>query len=57
MQIKHAGQFEWRPAGYDMGAFDYAWTEAGEEHDLIAVEDAVVYVASEKPIHAVAEPA
>lgn len=107
MQIKHAGQFEWRPAGYDRGerallrtapgggrtsilrlaagaksprhrheagedvlvlsgkitlggvimvAGDYAWTEAGEEHDLVAVEDAVVYVASEKPIRVVAEP-
>ena len=42
--------------GVLMGAGDYAWTDAGEEHDLIAVEDAMVYVASERPIHVVEEP-
>lgn len=106
MLIKHAGQLEWRFAGYErgeravlrtapgggrtsilrlqagaksprhrheasedvlvlsgritlggveLGPRDYAWTAAGEEHDLIAVEDSVVYVASERPIHAVEE--
>ena len=41
--------------GVAMGPGDYAWTAAGEEHDLVAVEDAVVYVASERPIHIVEE--
>ena len=39
--------------GVKMGPGDYAWTDAGEEHDLIAVDDAVVYVASERPIRVV----
>ncbi|MEO5699745.1 MAG: cupin domain-containing protein [Casimicrobiaceae bacterium] len=28
---------------------DYLFTEPGEEHDVVALEDAVIYVASEKP--------
>jgi quercetin dioxygenase-like cupin family protein len=29
---------------------DYAYTSAGETHDLVALEDALVYVSSEKGI-------
>jgi len=36
--------------GHSLAAGDYLYTEAGEEHDVVAVEDSVFYVASEKPI-------
>lgn len=101
MLVKHAGEYEWKAAGYDgaeravlrmsadngrtamvrlkagatgprhrhlagedvlvisgrivlggvvMGPGDYSWTEAGEEHELLALEDSVIYVASDKPV-------
>ncbi len=37
-------------AGHTLAAGDYLFTEAGEEHDVVALEDSVFYVASEKPI-------
>lgn len=40
--------------GTVMGPGDYAWTEAGEEHALTAIEDSVIYVASDQPITLVA---
>jgi quercetin dioxygenase-like cupin family protein len=36
--------------GFTLEAGDYLYTEAGEEHDLVALEDSVIYVASEKPV-------
>jgi len=36
--------------GATLTAGDYSYTEAGEEHDLMALEDSVIYVSSEKPI-------
>ena len=39
-----------RLGGHDLGPGDYLYTEAGEEHDVVALEDAVFYVASEKPV-------
>lgn len=32
----------------EMERNDYLYTEPGEEHDVVALEDAVIYVASEK---------
>jgi quercetin dioxygenase-like cupin family protein len=37
--------------GFVLGAGDYLFTDAGEEHDLVAIEDSVIYVASERPVH------
>lgn len=31
-------------------AGDYLYTEAGEEHDLLALEDAVIYASTDKPV-------
>ena len=36
--------------GHPLGPGDYLFTEAGEEHDVVAVEDSVFYVASDKPV-------
>jgi quercetin dioxygenase-like cupin family protein len=36
--------------GATLTAGDYIYTEAGEEHDLLALEDSVIYVSSEKPV-------
>ena len=32
--------------GFVMSAGDYLYTEAGEEHDLIALEDSVIYAST-----------
>ncbi len=37
-----------RIAGVDLDAGDYLFTESGEEHDVVAVTDAVIFVSSEK---------
>jgi ABC-type transport system substrate-binding protein len=34
----------------ELTAGDYIYTEAGEVHDLLAIEDSVIYVSSEKPV-------
>ncbi|MGH6610121.1 MAG: cupin domain-containing protein [Burkholderiaceae bacterium] len=34
--------------GVEMAQGDYLFTEAGEEHDVIAVSDAVIFVSSQK---------
>lgn len=36
--------------GATLGPGDYSYTDAGEEHDLLALEDSVIYVSSDKPI-------
>ena len=36
--------------GSTLGPGDYIYTEAGEVHDLHALEDSVIYVSSEKPV-------
>ncbi len=36
--------------GTRMEAGDYAFTEAGEEHDVVGVTDAVIFVSSQKPV-------
>ena len=35
-------------SGVEMRAGDYLYTEAGEEHDVVAVTDAVIFVSSQK---------
>ncbi|MGC4403932.1 cupin domain-containing protein [Methyloversatilis sp. MC4-4] len=35
--------------GVDLEAGDYLHTEAGEEHDVVALSDAVIFVSSQKP--------
>ncbi len=42
-------------SGHVLGAGDYLYTEAGEEHDLLAIEDSMFYVASNKPVHVTAK--
>ncbi|MFO1280908.1 MAG: cupin domain-containing protein [Burkholderiales bacterium] len=42
-----AGQV--RIGGVDLVAGDYLYTEAGEEHDVVAVTDATIFVSSQKP--------
>jgi quercetin dioxygenase-like cupin family protein len=37
-------------AGETLAAGDYSFTEAGEEHDLMALEDSVIFVTSDKAI-------
>ena len=37
-------------AGHVLGAGDYLYTEAGEEHSLVALEDSVIYASTERPI-------
>jgi len=39
--------------GVEMRAGDYLYTEAGEEHDVIGVTDAVIFVSSQKATPAV----
>ncbi|MEO5764813.1 MAG: cupin domain-containing protein [Casimicrobiaceae bacterium] len=34
--------------GAELGAGDYLFTEPGEEHDVVAVTDAVIFVSSQK---------
>jgi quercetin dioxygenase-like cupin family protein len=36
--------------GETLTAGDYSFTDAGEEHDLLAVEDSVIFVTSERPV-------
>jgi quercetin dioxygenase-like cupin family protein len=36
--------------GQVLQAGDYMYTEAGEEHDLIALEDSVIYASTDKPV-------
>jgi len=36
--------------GSTLSPGDYIYTEAGEVHDLHALEDSVIYVSSEKPV-------
>lgn len=33
----------------DLEAGDYLHTDAGEEHDVVALSDAVIFVSSQKP--------
>lgn len=40
-----------RIGGHDLGPGDYLRTEAGEEHDVVALEDSMFYVSSVKPVH------
>jgi quercetin dioxygenase-like cupin family protein len=35
--------------GVELDAGDYLFTEPGEEHDVIAVSDAIIFVSSQKP--------
>lgn len=35
--------------GAELDAGDYLFTEAGEEHDVVALTDAVIFVSSQKP--------
>ena len=35
--------------GHALRAGDHLFTEAGEEHDVVAIEDAVIFVSSQKP--------
>lgn len=37
---------------HELGAGDYLYTEAGEEHELVALEDSLIFVASDKPVTA-----
>jgi|GEM_PF-566655 len=36
--------------GFTLSTGDYFFTDVGEEHDLIALEDSVLYVSSDKPV-------
>ena len=36
--------------GHTMVAGDYLYTEAGEEHDLVALEDSVIYASTARPV-------
>ena len=36
--------------GISLSAGDYLYTDKGETHDLLAVEDSLIYVSSELPI-------
>ncbi len=36
--------------GQTLGPGDYLYTEAGEEHDLVALEDSVIYASTNKPV-------
>jgi quercetin dioxygenase-like cupin family protein len=38
-----------RIGGVDLVAGDYLYTEAGEEHDVVALTDATIFVSSQKP--------
>jgi quercetin dioxygenase-like cupin family protein len=37
-------------AGVTLAEGDYSFTEGGEEHDLVALEDSLIFVTSDKPI-------
>ncbi len=37
-----------RIGGVDLSAGDYLFTQAGEEHDVLALSDAVIFVSSQK---------
>ncbi len=37
-----------RTGGVELGAGDYLYTVAGEEHDVVALADAVIFVSSQK---------
>ena len=36
--------------GLEMSPGDYLYTTPGEEHDVVAVTDAIIFVSSEKPV-------
>lgn len=36
--------------GFTLVTGDYFFTDVGEEHDLVALEDSVIYVSSDKPV-------
>jgi len=40
--------------GQVLAAGDYLYTEAGESHDLVAIEDSTFFVSSERPVHVLA---
>jgi quercetin dioxygenase-like cupin family protein len=40
-----------RIGGHELGPGDYLYTDAGEEHDVVALEDSMFYVSSSKPVH------
>jgi quercetin dioxygenase-like cupin family protein len=37
-----------RIGGVELSAGDYLYTESGEEHDVVALSDAVIFVSSQK---------
>jgi quercetin dioxygenase-like cupin family protein len=37
-------------AGHVLGVGDYLYTEAGEEHALVALEDSLIFASTERPI-------
>ncbi len=39
-----------RIAGHILGPGDYLYTEPGEEHELEALEDSVIYASTEQPV-------
>lgn len=39
-----------RIGGETLGPGDYLYTEAGEEHDLEALEDSVIFASTDKPV-------
>ncbi|MEO8626893.1 MAG: cupin domain-containing protein [Betaproteobacteria bacterium] len=41
--------------GATLNAGDYCYTEAGETHELKAIEDSVIYVSSQKPVTVLSE--
>ena len=36
--------------GFTLETGDYFFTDVGEEHDLVALEDSVLFVSSDKPV-------
>jgi quercetin dioxygenase-like cupin family protein len=40
-------------SGHVLGPGDYLFTDSGEVHDLVALEDATFFVSSERPVHVV----
>lgn len=39
-----------RIGDHELGPGDYLYTEAGEEHDVTALEDAMFYASTQKPV-------
>lgn len=40
-------------SGRELNAGDYLFTDAGETHDLVAIEDSTFFVSSERPVHVI----